>query len=130
MAKVLLVDDNQLVEKVVRYYLGRYGWEMEFCNGPFGVLHTIKEYKPDFVLLDLMMPGLSGPNLASLMKQMRERDSFKLISFSSEAEKMQKDLVNVGLIDAYFVKGSTLEGLKELMEKTAVTEAARSSDAA
>lgn len=116
MKRALLIDDNQLVEKIARMYLERYGWQVEYCNGPFGVLKKVREFQPDIVLLDLNMPGLSGNSLAGLLKEHKHDHGFCVIAFSSEPENIQKDLVRAGLVDGYFVKNQSLEGLEEVME--------------
>lgn len=116
MKRALLIDDNQLVEKIARMYLERYGWQVEYCNGPFGVLKKVKEFQPHIVLLDLNMPGLSGNSLAGLLKEHKHAHGFCVIAFSSEPENTQKGLVRAGLVDGYFVKNQSLDGLEEVME--------------
>lgn len=115
MKKVLVVDDNQLVGRLVKIYLGRHGLEVEICEGPFGALNKAKEFRPDIVLLDLNMPGLSGSSLARILSTHKEELGCRILLFSSEDESMQRDLVNAGLADGYFLKNHTFDGLLEKM---------------
>ncbi|MBI5695168.1 MAG: response regulator [Nitrospirae bacterium] len=115
MKKVLVVDDNKLVGKLVAIYFGRFGWEVECSEGPFGVLNKVKLFKPDTILLDINMPGLNGDKLAALIRDKSFEHEFKVVSFSAEDEQTQKELVRKGLVDAYFVKSNSLEGLEDVV---------------
>jgi len=114
MRKILVVDDNQLVCKIVELHLGKLGWEVETCVGPFGVLNKIREFEPSIVMLDINMPGLNGEKVARLLKSMDVR-SFKVVVFSSEPVEKQNEFVEKGLACGYFVKNHTLKGLHEML---------------
>ena len=123
MKKVLLVDDNQLVGKLASAYLCKHGFDVEVCQGPFGVLNRVRAFGPEVILLDINMPGLSGVKLAELLKDARAIHGFKVILFSSEDENMQAGLVKDGLAQNYFIKGGSLEGLCEVINETACASA-------
>lgn len=115
MKRLLVVDDNQLVGKLVSIYLGRFGWDIEMSPGPFGVLNKVKDFEPDVILLDINMPGLRGDKLAALIRDKKFSHDFKLVAFSAEDEQVLKDLVLTGLVDGYFRKCNSLEGLEEVV---------------
>jgi len=112
MFKVLLIDDNQLVGKMVRQYLERFDFTVDYTSSPFGVINKVKEFKPHVVLLDINLPGLSGDKIARLLRDNRERlCRFCLIAFSSEDEGLQRDLVDRNMVDGYILKTGKVEGL-------------------
>ena len=117
MKKVLVVDDNELVGKMVSFHLGKFGCCVETCHSPFGVLKKIRDFNPDIVLLDMKMPGLSGRGVASLIRKGERGFKFKTIIFSSEEEHLQKQMVEEGLADGYFIKSNSFKGLKETMDR-------------
>lgn len=117
MAKVLVVDDSRFIISMVSDYLKRHKWDVDACDGPFGIINKIKTFRPDLVLLDLNMPALSGNKIAQMLKESRTSLGFKVMLFSSEDEKMQQDMVSNGLADGYFVKGRSMDGLKEAIDK-------------
>jgi len=119
MKKVLIVDDNQLIGRLTSIYLNRHGFEVEVCQGPFGVLNKVKAFGPEVILLDINMPGLSGMKLAELLRDSRALHGFKIILFSAEDEKIQAAMVKDGLAQNYFIKGHSLEGLGETIMETA-----------
>lgn len=115
MKKVLVVDDNQLIGRLAKIYLGRHGLEVEVCDGPFGALNMAREFRPDIILLDLNMPGLSGSSLARMLTDKKESLGYRILLFSSEEETTQRDLVQAGLADGYFLKNHTFDGLLQTM---------------
>lgn len=117
MKKVLVVDDNQLVRKLVELHLGKMGCDVDSCHSPFGVLQKVKDFGPDVVLLDMKMPGLSGRSVAGLLRKGERGYSCKTIIFSAEDECLQQKMVDEGLADGYFVKSHTLDGLKETIDR-------------
>jgi CheY-like chemotaxis protein len=66
-SRVLVVDDDLIVAEIVKEWLGRAGYIVTTRESALGVsvLLTTPE-KPDVILLDLKMPGLSGTGLARL----------------------------------------------------------------
>lgn len=115
--KVLVVDDNELVRKIVQDYLNRLGHEVQLCSGPFGVLNKVREFVPDVILMDLNMPGLSGQKLVELVRNARNNIGCRLVIFSSEDESIQAKLVQDGHADAYFIKRHSLNGLDKKLEE-------------
>jgi DNA-binding NarL/FixJ family response regulator len=65
--RILIVDDHEIVREGIRTLLARSGAEWEVCgeasNGNDG-LEAVKRLKPDVVILDITMPGLSGLEVA------------------------------------------------------------------
>ena len=60
MSRVLVVDDDPTISDVVRRYLEREGLEVEVLSDGSRALERALAEPPDLVILDLMLPGLSG----------------------------------------------------------------------
>lgn len=73
--RILVVDDEPDITALVAYHLARAGYRVSTAaNGP-DALRAAKEERPDLVVLDLMLPGLSGYDvLAELRKRDETRD--------------------------------------------------------
>jgi DNA-binding response OmpR family regulator len=65
--KVLLVDDDAAIKKLVRVLLEQRQHQVFTSDTPYGVSATILRHAPDVAVLDVRMPGLSGPQLAQLI---------------------------------------------------------------
>ncbi len=61
MATVLVVDDDPLATEVLTAVLNRAGHIVHCHDSGFGLAVAIHRFRPDVVLLDVNMPGLSGP---------------------------------------------------------------------
>jgi CheY-like chemotaxis protein len=81
--KVLVVDDSPIVLEIVRERLESVGFEVTLRTEPLGSGRWIAENQPDFVLLDVQMPALSGGGLASLLKKRPTTRDTRLIFHSS-----------------------------------------------
>ena len=68
--KILLVDDDAAVLDMMSRMLVHRGHIVHACDTPFGVSAQIVRDPPDVVVLDVMMPGLGGAALASLIAKL------------------------------------------------------------
>lgn len=58
--KILIVEDDAEISRLTAMYLDAEGFESKIINDGTDALAAIKSYHPDLVVLDLMLPGLSG----------------------------------------------------------------------
>src|SRR5512135_479722 len=66
--KILVIDDEADIREIVRTYLIDDGFDViEAANGQDGILIAQKEH-PDLILLDIMMPGINGFEVAKHLK--------------------------------------------------------------
>ncbi|MFJ9432931.1 response regulator [Streptomyces sp. NPDC101490] len=109
MARVLLIEDDLAVQKGVTLALRRRGHEVEVAaSGETGLL-VLERHRPDLVLLDLMLPGMSG---LEVCRRIRESKQVPIIILSARGDDI--DMV-VGLeagADDYIVKPAVGEVLE------------------
>ena len=71
---ILLVEDNDTVRELVRHTLRQRGYTvLEATSGEEAIALVTRGAKPDLLLTDVVMPGLSGPNLAARLIQENPR---------------------------------------------------------
>ena len=58
--KILIVDDDNNIAELISLYMTKECFDTRICNDGESALVTFKEYQPDIVLLDLMLPGIDG----------------------------------------------------------------------
>lgn len=68
MTTVLVVDDDELVGEMMRAVLERAGMRVIVHNSGFGLAIAVREHRPDLVVLDVNMPGLSGIHAVRAMR--------------------------------------------------------------
>ncbi len=71
--KILMVDDDLSILMIAQISLTKVGmWQVKTVDSGTKALSEIDEFKPDLVLLDVMMPGMDGP---TTFKKLRENES-------------------------------------------------------
>jgi two-component system alkaline phosphatase synthesis response regulator PhoP len=100
-AKILVVDDEQGILDLVSAYLTQEGFDHQMVmDGPAG-LKEARVYKPDIIILDIMLPGMDGLELLSQLR--RESDAY-VIMLTAKAEETDKIVgLSVGA-DDYLTK--------------------------
>src|SRR6266498_377163 len=87
MTKILVIDDEPSITNLVSAYLKPEGYEvLTAADGPSG-LKAARAYKPDLIVLDLMLPGLDGIELLSRLR--RESDVY-VILLTARTEETDK----------------------------------------
>ncbi len=98
---ILVVDDEPTIVEVVELYLRREGFEVvTAADGP-SALRQIEQRRPDLVVLDLMLPGLGGLEIAQRLRAQGRLPIIMLTARGEEADRV------VGLelgADDYVVK--------------------------
>lgn len=104
---ILVVDDDDALLEVTTAQLQKLGCRVVVQRNGFGVLSAVREEKPDLVLLDVNMPGLSGESVADLLKARHPMREFKCLFYSSNDEDTLRDAVRRYGMDGYISKGDT-----------------------
>jgi two-component system alkaline phosphatase synthesis response regulator PhoP len=96
-AKILVVDDEANIVNLVSAYLRKEGYEVyEAKDGPSG-LKAARAYKPDLIILDIMLPGMDGLEVLQVLR--RESDVY-IILLTARGEEMDKVIgLSVGADD-------------------------------
>jgi CheY-like chemotaxis protein len=84
--KVLIIDDEEDIRKVVSLALSRLGGMevVEVSNGPDGIA-AASSARPDAILLDVMMPGMDGPAVLDRLKAQPETAGIPVIFLTAKA---------------------------------------------
>jgi two-component system alkaline phosphatase synthesis response regulator PhoP len=101
MTKILVVDDEPSIVKLVTAYLKPEGYELvTAADGPSG-LKSVRAFKPDVVILDVMLPGMDG---LEVLQQIRRESQAYVILLTARTEEADKVIgLSVGA-DDYMTK--------------------------
>ena len=69
MSRVLIVDDEPHVRDVLRDFLTRVGDEVATAETGAAALAAVPTFQPDVILLDMVMPGMSGEDVLDALRQ-------------------------------------------------------------
>ncbi len=100
-ARILIVDDEQSILDLVTAYLDKDGFDYRTAKDGAAGLKAVRSYKPDIVVLDIMLPGKDG--LEILAELRRESDAY-VIMLTAKSEETDKIIgLSVGA-DDYITK--------------------------
>ncbi len=115
--KILVVDDEPHIVELLVMNLRQNGYD--YCtagDGPGAIAKAIAE-KPDLVLLDLMLPGMSGLEVCRLLRQDSRTTRVPVIMLTAKSEESDK-VIGLGIgADDYVTKPF---GLRELLARIEV----------
>jgi len=85
--KVLVVDDEEAILELLKYNLEKEGYEVKVAsNGNVGV-DIARKFKPDLVLLDIMMPQMDGVEACRLLRAMPELVNTYIVFLTARSEE-------------------------------------------
>jgi len=85
--KILVVDDEQDLVKLIRYHLEKEGYKViSAYNGEDALFLTRKE-RPDLIILDLMLPGIDGLEICKKLKADQELAHTAIIMLTAKGEE-------------------------------------------
>jgi two-component system response regulator RegX3 len=88
MPKLLLIDDEESFGEALQYQLEREGYEVERATDGVAGLRTFERSGPDLVLLDLMLPGMSGEDVCRAIRQKSNTPIIMLTAKDQELDKV------------------------------------------
>jgi len=87
--KVLVVDDEEKIRGIVRIYLERDGFMVYEAQEGAEALEVFQEVQPDLVILDLMLPQISGEELAEMIRRSSDIPIIMLTAKTSEEDRIR-----------------------------------------
>ncbi|MEG6569617.1 response regulator transcription factor [Thermoanaerobacterium thermosaccharolyticum] len=86
--KILAIDDEEKILDVIKAYLEREGYSVFTETNGANAINTFKSLKPDLVILDLMLPGLSGEEICSKIRAISKVPILMLTAKVEEDDKV------------------------------------------
>ncbi len=85
--KILVVDDELTLLKTVRAYLEQEGYTVRTATDGRTALHTFRDFQPDLLVLDIMLPEIDG---LELLRQIRQTSDVYVIMLTARADETDK----------------------------------------
>jgi DNA-binding response OmpR family regulator len=86
--KILLVDDEHRIIEVLEAYLVREGYEIHSADNGIDALKKAKTLTPDLIILDLMLPDISGEEVCRLVRKESDVPILMLTAKSAEDDRI------------------------------------------
>lgn len=84
--RILIVEDEVSILQLLSLVLSKAGYEVHTCQSGREAIAKIKEVRPHLVLLDVMLPGMDGRAVVSIMEQDEELNGIPVIVTSALVE--------------------------------------------
>jgi two-component system alkaline phosphatase synthesis response regulator PhoP len=88
--RILVVDDDKSIVKVVRGYLEQAGYQVLTAADGESALHVLRHERPDLVILDLMMPHRDGWEVTRIVRSDRALAATPIIMLTARVEDTDK----------------------------------------
>jgi len=117
MSKILVVDDNEQLSNMLKDVLDSWGYEALTAAEGRSCLETARREQPDIILLDIMLPGLSGYEVCSELKRDTRTQSIAVIMMTA-LEDIESRIhgYKVGA-DNFLVKPINYNEVKAIIQK-------------
>lgn len=106
--RVLLVDDDKEVLQLNGEFLKKKGYDVLLADSAQSAFHVLKNMEVHCIILDVMMPGMSGFEIFGRMKELSEAPVLFLTGKTEEEDRIQGLMLGA---DDYIVKPCSLEEL-------------------
>jgi two-component system alkaline phosphatase synthesis response regulator PhoP len=90
MSRILVVDDDREIVRLVKSYLERAGYNVISANNGESALHILRRDRPDLLVLDLMLPDRDGWDLTRLIRSDRTLTDIPIIMLTARVEDSDK----------------------------------------
>ncbi|MFZ2544768.1 MAG: response regulator [Candidatus Saccharimonadales bacterium] len=108
--KVLLVEDDITLAAVYRSRLELEDFETKEVNNGEEALQATIDFKPDIILLDAMMPKISGFDVLDILRNTPETADIRVIMLTALSQPKDKERAEALGVDDYLVKSQVVIG--------------------
>jgi two-component system phosphate regulon response regulator PhoB len=108
--KILLVEDDTALAAVYKSRLELEGFEIREVNNGEDALSAAIEFKPDLILLDAMMPKISGFDVLDILRNTPDTTNIRVIMLTALSQPKDKERAESLGVDDYLVKSQVVIG--------------------
>ena len=114
--KILIVDDDEELVELISDVLERDGrFEVRTVNNGFDAGMMVKEYRPDLIVLDVMLPDINGKEVCQRVRSDKTMDDVRIICISGMVEEDKVGELRAAGADDFMHKPFEVERLVERM---------------
>lgn len=106
--RILLVEDDDAIANVYLMRLQAEGFDVRRVGNGEDALAAALSYKPDLVLLDVMMPKVSGFDVLDILRNTPETANLKIIMLTALSQDSDKERAQSLGVDDYLVKSQVV----------------------
>jgi len=124
--RVLIVDDEPNLQKILKHSFEAVGYEVATAVDGISCLNTVSHFKPDIIVMDIMMPHVSGIEAVRMIRNNPDFSETLIVALSARTDKEATDGMRSAGADLYLNKPFTVAKLIDrvslLLEEQLVRE--------
>lgn len=115
-AKILVVEDGDKLAAVLQVVLSRFGWQVSLARDGVEALRQVRSEPPDLIVMDLMLPRMSGYEVCKLVKSDTKTRAIPVIVLTALSQPADEKLAWEVGADRYLTKPFEYKKLVEEIE--------------
>ena len=115
MARILVVDDDPAIRQLLTDVLEMDGYEVSLAVDGLAAVREVQDASPDFVVLDVMMPGLDGFGVLSTVRAL-PGEPVPVLMLTAAAETDANARAWASGVDYYLAKPFTADAVLDLLD--------------
>mgnify|MGYP001315103569 CR=1 FL=1 len=101
---VLLIEDERNIAEAIRYILMRAGWQVSHAEDGLSGLRQLEAARPDAVILDLMLPGLSGLEILTRLRAQSDFADLPVLMLTARGQARDREAAERAGATAFLAK--------------------------
>ena len=103
-AHVLLIEDEPNIAEAIRFILMRDGMKVSTHAGGADALDAVRETRPDLLILDLMLPGISGFDILTAIRADPATETLPVLMLTAKGQGRDRAAAERAGVDAFMSK--------------------------
>lgn len=117
MHRILIVDDEPNIVLALELLMKKEGFEVHTVDDGEKAFHAVREFLPDLVLLDIMMPKMDGYEVCQRIRSDASMKSVRIVMLTAKGREVEKEKGLALGADSYITKPfSTREVVSKVKE--------------
>jgi twitching motility two-component system response regulator PilG len=117
--RVLIVDDSPTIRRIVETTLRRAGYEVMVAETGLAALAAVADHQPDLILLDVMLPSMSGYQVCQLIKRHQRARGIPVVMLTGKDGVFDKVRGRLAGAAEYMTKPFTPKALLDVVARHA-----------
>ncbi len=114
---ILVIDDDENARRAMRFILEDEGYRVLFAENGEMALPLAQREQPNLILMDIMMPGLDGYQVARMLKSQKLLKNVPLVALTARAMKGDREKAAAAGCDDYLTKPFETKEILEMIQK-------------
>ena len=118
MPKIAIIEDDQAISQMYRFKFEANGYQVEVAENGKDGFDLTKEFKPDIILLDLMMPIMTGEEMLKKLRESSFGKDIKVIILTNMGEQeVPESVKTMHVADIILKADMTPRQVEEIVKK-------------